>query len=84
MILQYIEKALSLAHYEIIDDEDPFYGEVPGLNGVWACAKTLEECRLELGQVVEDWILYSIANKLPIHPLDGLTIKVPKLLPQAS
>ena len=84
MILQYIEKALSLAHYEIIDDEDPCYGEVPGLNGVWACAKTLAECRLELEQVVEDWILDSIANKLPIHPLDGLTIKVPELSPQAS
>ena len=49
-----------------------------------SCAKTLEECRLELEQVVEDWILYSIANKLPIRPLDGLTIKVPELLPQAS
>jgi len=84
MILQYIEKALSLAHYEIIDDEAPFYGEVLGLDGVWACAKTLEECRLELGQVVEDWILYSIANNLPIHPLDGLTIKVPELSPQVS
>jgi predicted RNase H-like HicB family nuclease len=84
MILQYIEKALSLAHYEIIDDEDPYYGEVPGLDGVWACAKTLEECRIELGHVVEDWVLYSIANRLPIKSLDGLTIEVPEMLPQAS
>ena len=84
MIIEYIEKALSLAHYEIIDDVDPYYGEVPGLEGVWACAKTLEECRLELGQVVEDWVLYSVANKLPIHSLDGTTILVPEMFPQAS
>jgi len=80
MILQYIEKALSLAHYEIIDDEDPYYGEVPGLDGGWACAKTLEECRHQLAQVVEDWILYSIANKLPINSLEGITIKVPEMV----
>ncbi len=80
MILEYIEKALSLAHYEMIDDEDPFYGEVPGLEGVWACGKTLEECRKELAQVVEDWILYSVANNLPISPLAGSSIKIPEMV----
>ena len=80
MILQYIEKALSLAHYEIIDDEDPYYGEVPGLDGVLASGKTLEDCRHQLAQVVEDWTLYSIANKLPINSLEGITIKVPEMV----
>ncbi|XOV72618.1 MAG: type II toxin-antitoxin system HicB family antitoxin [Verrucomicrobiota bacterium] len=80
MILQYIEKALSLAHYEIIDDEDPYYGEVPGLDGVLASGKTLEDCRYQLAQVVEDWILYSIANKLPINSLEGITVKVPEMV----
>jgi len=45
MLLQYIQTALECAHYEIIKDEEPFYGEVPPLAGVWATGKTLEECR---------------------------------------
>ena len=33
------------AVYEVIDDEQPYYGEVPELKGVWAAGKTSEECR---------------------------------------
>jgi hypothetical protein len=29
MIIEYIEAALSKAKYEIIGDEEPYYGEVP-------------------------------------------------------
>lgn len=29
MITEYIEAALSKARYEIIKDEEPYYGEVP-------------------------------------------------------
>lgn len=34
MIIEYIEAALSKAKYEIIEDEEPYYGKVPGLKGV--------------------------------------------------
>jgi hypothetical protein len=33
------------AEYEIIDDPEPYYAHVPGLQGVWATGKTFEECR---------------------------------------
>ena len=46
MIKEYINAALSKAHYEIIEDGEPYYGEVPELKGVWATGKTLEECRI--------------------------------------
>ena len=48
MLIQYIQAALERAKYEIIDDEEPYYGEVPELEGVWATGKTLEECRRNL------------------------------------
>ena len=51
MITEYINEALKKAHYEIIEDEEPYYGEVHGLNGVWATGKTLEECRNNLNGV---------------------------------
>ena len=42
MLTEYIEEALKKAKYEIINDEEPYYGEVPELRGVWATGKTLE------------------------------------------
>ena len=51
MIREYIEAALERARYEIIDDEEPYYGEVPELQGVWATGRTLEECRRNLIEV---------------------------------
>ena len=43
MIREYIEAAMKRAHYEMIADEEPFYGEVPELPGVWATGKTLKD-----------------------------------------
>jgi len=78
MIREYIEAAMKCAHYEMIADEEPFYGEVPELPGVWATGKTLEECRENLIQAVEDWVLFSIANGLPIPALGEVTIRIPE------
>ncbi len=77
MIVEYINAALEKAKYEIIDDEEPFYGEVPGLQGVWAIGKTLEECRRNLAEVIEGWIIIKIKKGLPIPPIDGRTIEQP-------
>jgi predicted RNase H-like HicB family nuclease len=77
MLLEYIQAALERAHYEIIDDDEPFYGEVPDLSGVWATGSTLEICRRNLAQAIEDWLLFSIAQALPVPDLDGVSIRVP-------
>ncbi len=77
MIIEYINAALAKAKYEIIKDEEPFYGEVPGLEGVWATGKTLEECRKNLAEVVEGWIIIRIKKGLPIPPIGGIVIQEP-------
>ena len=69
MLTQYIQEALERARYEIIDDPEPYYGEVTDLEGVWATGKTLEECRRNLADAIEDWLLFSIAKGLPIPSL---------------
>jgi len=66
MIVEYIEAALGKAKYDIIRDEEPYYGEVPSLKGVWATGKTLEECRKNLSEVIEGWIIVRIKKGLPI------------------
>lgn len=78
MISQYLQAALERAHYEIIDDEEPYYGEVPELAGVWATGKTLEQCRNNLAEVIEGWILLRLSRGMTIPPLGENWIEPPK------
>ena len=78
MLLRYLQTALDRAHYEMIEDEDPFYGEVPELEGVWATGKTLEACRKNLAEAIEDWLLFSVAKGLPIPALGEISIHLPE------
>lgn len=78
MIREYLDAAMQRAHYELIEDEEPFYGEVPELQGVWATGKTLEACRQNLAEVVDGWILIRLARGLSIPPLGNVQITLPQ------
>jgi predicted RNase H-like HicB family nuclease len=60
MLIEYIHKALEKAQYEILEDDEPYYGEVPELEGVWATGNTLEECRKNLEEVIDEWIVFRL------------------------
>ena len=76
MLIEYIEEALNRAHYEIIEDVEPFYAEVKELPGVWASGTTLEECRKNLRDTIEGWIILSIKKELPIPKLGNISIDI--------
>jgi predicted RNase H-like HicB family nuclease len=78
MITEYIKAAMKNAHYEMIEDEDPYYGEIPPLKGVWATGKTLEECRDNLRENLEGWILIRNSQNMEIPEIDGHKITTPK------
>jgi predicted RNase H-like HicB family nuclease len=78
MFCEYIQAALSRAIYEVIDDEEPYYGEVPELVGVWAAGKSEVECRENLRLAIEDWIAFSLRFDLPIPAIEGHKIEVPE------
>jgi len=61
MISDYIQNKLELAKYKILED-GTYFGMIKGLRGVWADAKTLEQCREELKEVLEDWLVLQIAS----------------------
>ncbi len=65
MLSEYIEKKLKQANYKILKDKS-YFGEVPGLRGVWASARNLEDCRQELREVLEDWLLLKVRSKEPV------------------
>ncbi len=76
MLTEYIQAALKKAKYEILPDDGTYFGRIPGFKGIWANAKTLEECREELKEVLEDWILVSIFEHLPLPIIKGIDLNV--------
>ena len=76
MLTDYLNAALRRAHYEILPDDQSFYGEIPDFTGVYASAATLEDCRVELAEVLEEWILFRVSRNLPLPVVDGLELKI--------
>lgn len=74
MITAFIEKALERAKYKILKDKT-YFGEIPGFRGVWASAKTLEECRVELRGILEDWLVIKLVSG---ERIAGLRVNLPK------
>lgn len=72
MITEFINKKLKTARYKILDD-GIYFGEIPGLKGVWASAKTLENCRTELQEILEDWLLLKIKEN---NNIPGFSVKI--------
>lgn len=66
MLTQYIQAEMRKAKYEILDSDEGFYGEIPGFDGVWASAATLEACREELSDALETWILFRVSRGLEV------------------
>ena len=76
MLTNYIRAAMRQARYEILPDDGTFYGEIPGFDGVYANATTLEACREELEEVLEEWILFRVSKNLPLPPVDGIALTI--------
>lgn len=74
MLTRYISGAMHRATYEILPDDGTFYGEIPGFQGVYANAATLEACRDELEEVLEGWILLRISRNMPLPIVDGMSL----------
>jgi predicted RNase H-like HicB family nuclease len=82
MLATYIDQAMELARYEIIEDEGTYWGEIPGLQGVWARQATLEGCRRELREALSDWMALRLRLGLPIPVLAGIDLN--QMLPQPT
>ncbi len=67
MIEEYQNAGMKLAKYKLLEDNS-FYANIPEAPGVWANAGTLEECRDELREVLEDWVLLGVArgHEIPV------------------
>jgi predicted RNase H-like HicB family nuclease len=76
MLTEYLKAAMRNARYEILADDGQFYGEIPDCNGVYATAQSLEVCRDELEQVLEEWVLFRVHRHLPLPVIEGIELTV--------
>jgi len=70
MLMDYIKASMRRAKYEILSDDGTYYGKIPGFDGVYANADTLEVCREELEEVLEEWILFRVSKNLPLPVIE--------------
>ncbi|NPV62707.1 MAG: type II toxin-antitoxin system HicB family antitoxin [Methanotrichaceae archaeon] len=73
MFSEYIHAALELAEYDKLEDGS-LVATVPGLQGVIAIGDTFEECRRDLIEVIEEWIVARLQWGYSIPPIAGHTI----------
>ena len=76
MLTAYIKTALRKARYEMLPDGAGYCGTLEGLQGVWAQAETLEACREELQEVLEEWMVLGLKMGHLLPPIDGLTLTI--------
>ena len=78
MLVEYIQGALGNAEYKRLEN-GTWFAEIPGFKGVWANGKTVEECRKELVEVLEEWFILKLRDADPIPLVKGYEISIKKV-----
>jgi predicted RNase H-like HicB family nuclease len=73
MLTEYIARAMGHAHYEIMEN-GRYWGEIPGLQGLWADGETLEQCREALREALESWLIVGFRHGHHIPVMDGIDL----------
>ena len=73
MLSDYIAAAMKHAKYKIAED-GTFFGEIPGFAGVWANRDNLEDCRTELQEILEGWLVLGLRKGAPLPEVDGVSL----------
>ena len=74
MLTDYIAAAMRNAKFETLCDRT-VYGEITGIQGVYANEDTIEQCRQELQSVLEGWIILGLQFGDPIPNVNGVSLR---------
>ncbi|MBW1720197.1 MAG: type II toxin-antitoxin system HicB family antitoxin [Deltaproteobacteria bacterium] len=80
MLIKYINKAMSKAVYDKLDDTS-YSGKIPQCPGVIAFGESLYQCQQELESSLEGWLIVRIrhGDKLPVLDRIDLNKRMPSL-----
>ncbi len=74
MLTEFIALAMMKAKYELLENDEGIYWEIPGFDWVWANWENLEDCRKELKEVLEEWIVLKIRKKIFIPKVENYNL----------
>ena len=85
MLIEYINKTMSKALYEKLED-GTYSGQIRQCPGVIAFGESLYQCQEELRAALEGWLIVKIrhGDKLPVVGGINLNKKIPSLKPVAA
>ena len=75
-LTDYIATAMARARFKLLKNGS-IYGSIPGFKGVWADGRSLDACRNELQEVLEDWIVLKLRDGDRLPMVGKQTLKVP-------
>lgn len=78
MLTDYIQAAMHRAKYSILEDDGTYLGKIPDCQGVWASSDTLEACRDELKEVLEEWIILGLQMGHLLPVIEGIDLSLRK------
>ncbi|MDS3860951.1 type II toxin-antitoxin system HicB family antitoxin [Thermosynechococcaceae cyanobacterium BACA0444] len=82
MLNDYLMAAMKIAKYQVLEDNS-YFGCIPGFDGLWSNARTLEQCRDELLSGLDDWVLLGLKMGHLLPVVDGIELNL-DLTPEAS
>ena len=74
MLAHYLDVAMEMAQHEILEEDGTYWGEIPGLQGVWARHQTLAGCQRELREALSDWVALRLRLGLEIPELAQMNL----------
>jgi predicted RNase H-like HicB family nuclease len=79
MLRAYLDAAMAHARFERLEGDEGYYGEIPGLDGLWASATSLDACRDELASALEDWVVAGLQLGHELPSIDDVTLSAPRI-----
>lgn len=75
VLIEYVQAVIEKAEYKKLENGSWFV-EIPGFDGVWANQNSVEECRRELVEVLEEWIMLKIRDNDHVPVVKGIDLNI--------
>jgi predicted RNase H-like HicB family nuclease len=75
MVTRSIQEAMRRAEFKRLEN-GTWFGEIPGLAGVWANEPSTKQCRVVLQEVLEEWLVLKIRDGDVIPKLGHVKLSV--------
>ena len=72
MLSRYLERAIAHADIEELPD-GRFFAVIKNCPGLWASGTSRDQCKAELTETLEAWLIEKLQHGDDIPPIDGIT-----------